>query len=89
MILPRLLMNRLIDLLGSQSKLTWLLVIFFSAIIFGLAHSYQGAAGILKTGAIGLVFGLAYLAVGRNLWPLILAHGLIDTIDFITHFLGG
>ncbi len=44
---------------------------------------------MFKTGAIGLVFGIAYLAVQRSLWPLILAHGLIDTIDMITHYFGG
>ena len=40
-------------------------------------------------GLIGLVFGLSYRAVGRNLWPLILAHGLIDSLDMVTHYFGG
>jgi len=83
------LMNRLVDLFGSQTKLTWVFVLIVSAVIFGVAHSYQGTLGMLKTGAVGFVFGLAYLAVGRNLWPLIFAHALIDSIDFITHYLGG
>ena len=83
------LMNRLIDLVGNQRKLTWVIVIVASAVIFGLGHSYQGSMGMLKTGAIGALFGLAYLAVGRNLWPLILSHALIDSIDFVIHFFGG
>ena len=83
------LINRLVDLFGSQATLTWVLVIIISAIIFGLGHGYQGTMGMLKTGAIGLVFGLAFLAVGRNLWPLVLAHALIDSLDFITHYFGG
>ena len=47
--------------------------------------------GIVLIGLIlgGVVFGLSYLAVGRKLWPLIFAHALIDSIDFVGHYLGG
>lgn len=83
------LVERLIDLLGSQTKLTWGVVLVVSAFIFGLGHSYQGTEGMLKTGAVGLVFGISYLVVGRNLWPLILTHALIDSMDFINHYFGG
>jgi membrane protease YdiL (CAAX protease family) len=83
------LVKRLIDLQGRQTKLAWVLAVIGQALIFGLAHAYQGPVGVFKTGAIGLVFGFAFLAVGRNLWPLILAHGLIDTIDMVTHYFGG
>jgi len=83
------LMNRLIDLQGKQTKLAWVIALVGSAVIFGLGHFYQGPIGIFKTGVIGLVFGLSYLAVGRNLWPLILSHAFIDSIDFITHYFGG
>jgi membrane protease YdiL (CAAX protease family) len=83
------LLNRLVDLQGRQTKLAWVIAVAGQALIFGLAHAYQGPVGIFRTGAIGLVFGFAYLAVGRNLWPLILAHGLIDTIDMVTHYFGG
>jgi len=83
------LMNRLIDLQGKETKIAWVIALVGSAVIFGLVHSQQGAGGMFKVGAIGLVFGLSYLAVGRNLWPLILAHGLIDTIDMVGHYFGG
>jgi len=83
------LMNRLIDLQGKQTQLAWVIALVGSAVIFGLGHFYQGPIGIFKTGVIGLVFGLSYLAVGRNLWPLILSHAFIDSIDFITHYFGG
>jgi membrane protease YdiL (CAAX protease family) len=69
--------------------ITWVVVIIVSAVIFGLGHEYQGTMGMLKTGAVGLVFSISYLAVGRNLWPLALAHALIDSLDFITHYFGG
>ena len=83
------LIERLIDLLGKQTRLAWVIALAGSAAIFGLVHYDQGFAGMFKIGAVGLVFGLSYLAVGRNLWPLIIAHGLIDTLDFVGHYFGG
>jgi CAAX protease family protein len=83
------LMSRLIDVQGKQTRLAWVIALVSSAIIFGLIHLFQGPVGMLRTGAIGLVFGLFYLALGRNLWPLIIAHAFIDTLDFVTHYSGG
>jgi uncharacterized protein len=83
------LLNRLLALMGKPTLIKWFAAIFLSAGIFGFPHFFQGAAGIIKTAAIGLVFGIAFLAVKKNLWPLILAHGLIDTIDFVTHYFEG
>jgi len=83
------LIERLIDLVGSRGKLAWAIALIGSAAIFGLVHYDQGIAGMFKISMIGLVFGLSYLAVGRNLWPLMIAHGLIDTLDFVTHYFGG
>jgi CAAX protease family protein len=83
------LMKRLVELQGKQSKLAWGIALLAQAVIFGLAHAYQSPVGMCKVGLIGLVFGLSYFATGRNLWPLILAHGLIDSMDMISHFFGG
>ncbi|MBC8506628.1 MAG: CPBP family intramembrane metalloprotease [Anaerolineales bacterium] len=83
------LMNRLLDLFGSQSRLAWVIALVGQAVIFGLVHAYQSPIGMFKVGMIGLVFGLSYLVVGRNLWPLILAHGLIDSLDMVGHYFGG
>jgi len=83
------LMNRLIDLLGSQSRIAWVIAAVGQAVIFGLVHAYQSPMGMFKVGMIGLVFGLSYRVVGRNLWPLIFAHGLIDSLDMMTHYFGG
>jgi membrane protease YdiL (CAAX protease family) len=83
------LMNRIIDLQGQETIIAWTIALIGSAVIFGLVHSQQGPGGMLKVGAIGVVFGLSYLATGRNLWPLIFAHGLIDSLDMVQHFFGG
>jgi len=50
------------------------------ALLFGLAHAYLGPRGVLNASAIGLVSAGVFLADGRNLWPLIVAHGLVDTV---------
>src|SRR5205085_1436392 len=47
--------------------------------LFGLAHIYQGANGVIGTALIGLVLGQYYLERGRIL-PLMIAHGLYDTL---------
>ncbi len=83
MLVRGFLMNRLADLCG-QTKLGWTLALLASSGLFGLQHFYQGPAGMLQTGAVGLLFGGIYLAVGRNLWVTILAHGYIDTLSFIS-----
>jgi len=57
------------------------------AVLFGVAHAYQGPTGILVTGAIGLVFGLLYLRI-RTLWPLVIAHGVVDTIGLVALYAG-
>jgi membrane protease YdiL (CAAX protease family) len=44
---------------------------------FGLAHAYQGATGVLKTGAVGLLAGALAVLSGSILWPMIL-HVAID-----------
>ncbi len=48
-----------------------------SSIAFGLAHSYQGLAGILRTGLVGAVLGVLF-ALSGSIWLPIVAHILID-----------
>jgi membrane protease YdiL (CAAX protease family) len=42
-------------------------------------HLYQGVLGALTIAPVGLLFAYWYVRSGR-LWPLIVAHGLIDFI---------
>ena len=67
-----------------DGKLAWYVSSIFVSILFGLGHYYQGWAGVLQTGSVSLCLCLAYVWSGRNLWVPILAHGLIDTLGFIT-----
>lgn len=58
------------------------------AVIFGLAHSYQGISGVLITGLLGLLLGFGYLALGKNLWPCVFAHGVVNSIGMTELYLG-
>ena len=48
-----------------------------STVLFGLAHAYQGVAGVLTSGLLGFFFMVIYAATGA-LWLVILLHALID-----------
>jgi len=63
--------------------------IVVQALIFGQQHMYyQGVAGLFATGFIGLVSGLIYILCKRRLWPLIISHGLANTLGMTMLFLG-
>lgn len=51
-----------------------------SGVLFGLAHAYQGRAGVIKTGLIGIAFGgLTLLA--QSIIPAIVLHIAVDAIN--------
>lgn len=51
-----------------------------NALPFGLIHYEWGFGGIILTTVMGAVMGLMYLVTKRNLWPLIMAHAIMDAI---------
>jgi len=59
------------------------------AIPFGILHLYQGLLGVITTGLVAVVFGIFYALQGRNLWALIIVHGLIDTLSVVIFYLNG
>ncbi len=65
------------------------LAVLFQAVLFGHQHFYyQGLAGALATGLIAVVSGVIYVLLRRNIWPLILSHGLANTLGFTLIYLG-
>lgn len=57
--------------------LPWWALVVLAGLAFGLAHAYQGLAGILTTGLLGSVLAAVYLDTGSLLVPVLL-HALID-----------
>ncbi|WP_430965292.1 CPBP family intramembrane glutamic endopeptidase [Spongiimicrobium sp. 2-473A-2-J] len=84
-----IIINRLKLLFTSNnSLLNFCLISGIQAIWFGMAHPSQGLSGILITGLIGFALGFYFLKNQKGgLWPLIIAHGLIDTIVLTANFI--
>ena len=57
-----------------------------SSMLRGVYHLYQGYGAGLGNIVMGLVFGFVWMRT-RRLWPLIVAHGLIDAVAFVGYAL--
>jgi membrane protease YdiL (CAAX protease family) len=57
-----------------------------SSVLRGLYHLYQGIGAGVGNLVMGLVFGYAWCRTGR-LWPLVLAHGIINTVAYVGYVL--
>jgi hypothetical protein len=65
---------------------TWfatVIAVITQAIIFGFRHSHDFSERSITVGLLGLGMGIGYILFGRNLWPLILAHCLLNTSSMI------
>ena len=61
--------------------------IFVQAGIFAMLHLYQGWTGVIEIFVFGVAVGWLYWRSGRSLVPLILAHGIIDTMAMTDFYL--
>jgi uncharacterized protein len=57
-----------------------------SSLLRGAYHLYQGFSAGLGNVAMGLVFAYVWRRTGR-LWPLIIAHGIIDSVAYVGYAL--
>lgn len=71
-------------LLTRLRQLRWSVpaVIAASAVLRGLYHLYQGVSAGFGNVAMGVIFAGFYLRTGR-VWPLVIAHFLIDAVAFL------
>ncbi|TCP57145.1 CAAX prenyl protease-like protein [Tamaricihabitans halophyticus] len=60
--------------------------LLFAAILRGSYHLYQGFGGFIGNMIMGLVFGRVWQRTNR-LWPLVIAHTLLDFIAFVGYSL--
>jgi membrane protease YdiL (CAAX protease family) len=56
--------------------------LLLSTILFAAYHIYQGAIGVIGAAIFGLMLGGCFLRY-RRVWPLALAHAIIDVISFM------
>lgn len=71
------LITRLRQLGLTQSK-----AVLASSVLRGVYHLYQGFGAGLGNVVMGLIFGRYYQRTTR-LWPLVIAHALIDVVAFV------
>ena len=82
------LMQGLAMLFGGNRG-AWLAACLLQGALFGVAHAYQNPLGIAITGTLGVLMGLIVLASGRNLWLVIIGHGLYDASRFVLFYFQG
>ncbi len=72
-----------------QLEVPWVWVFVGSSVLRGSYHLYQGYSAGLGNIIMGLVF-VWFFARTRRVWPLVIAHGVIDTVAFVGYqALGG
>lgn len=69
--------------LFSKTSFATSIAVLLQAMIFGFRHSYDISERSITVGIIGLVMGIAYVKFGRNLWPLIIAHCILNTMSMV------
>jgi len=70
--------------LFSKSSYATIFAVIVQAAIFGFRHfPSHGLSGAITVSIIGLIMGTAYMVFGRNLWPLIIAHCILNTISML------
>jgi uncharacterized protein len=79
------ILNRTADLFGG-TRLAWVFATIVSCACFGLGHRYQGLAGVVDIAVSAVVPVIVYRLSGRNLWAIIVMHGVNDTIGFVLIF---
>lgn len=78
-----------ISAIFNDTFLASIIAIVAQATLFGLAHFYQGWGGMLSI-ALGAIFsGTFYVLIKRNLWVLIFAHAIWDTLGITLIFFNG
>ena len=73
--------------LFSKTSFATVIAVLLQATIFGFRHSYDLSARSISVGIIGLIMGIAYVKFGRNLWPLIIAHYILNSMSMMERVL--
>jgi len=82
-----LLLSKFTTLFG-EGRRALVLAVLAQAVWFGAGHVSQGVSGMIMAGVIGAVAGTYFVTRGRRaLIPLMIGHGLIDTVSQTSFFL--
>lgn len=82
------LMKRVADLLGGGAG-SWTAALILQALAFGSMHFYLGVGGMISAMIGAMFFGFFFLLSRRNLWPVIVVHGLWDSLVLVLIYARG
>lgn len=82
-VLDRGFLMNWIEKMLSNTLFATIFAVIVQAALFGFRHSYDLSERSITVGLIGLAMGIGYIAFGRNLWPLILAHCVLNTMSML------
>lgn len=71
-----------------DGRRAWILGAVLSTIPFGIAHRYQGTAGVLNTALVGAIIAVQLYRGRDRLVSCMATHGLYDTLGLTLIFLG-
>jgi CAAX protease family protein len=71
------------------SRGAWIAACIIQGALFGAVHAYQNPIGIAIAGTLGVLMGVIVLVSGRNLWLVIIGHGLYDASRFVLFYFQG
>lgn len=77
-VLDRGFLMNWIEKLFSSTSFATVIAVILQAAIFGFRHSNDFSERSITVGIIGLIMGIGYVKFGRNLWPLIIAHCVLN-----------
>ncbi len=84
------LLNRFNSLLKGVVPFSIVFAILLQAAIFGQQHIYyQGWEGFIATGLVAILYGVLYKLFRGNLWPMVMSHGLTNSIGLTIIYLNG
>ncbi len=82
------MMNNIQRAMG-DGRLAGVVAAALVAVPFGLLHYFgQGWYGVIMTGSVGFLMGLFFLLTKRNIFTVIIAHGVFNSIGFVAIYLG-
>ena len=77
-----------IEKIFSFTSFATVIAVILQAAIFGFRHSNDFSERSVTVGIIGLIMGIGYVKFGRNLWPLIIAHCVLNAGSMLERVVG-
>ena len=76
-----------IERVFSWTSAATVVAVILQALIFGFRHSNDLSERSITVGIIGLIMGIAYVKFGRNLWAIIIAHCILNSLSMLERVL--